>query len=260
MLVKDLVYQKVAELVKKLTATGVTSECLKFLKSQTSEVILFYSGGKDSITLLDILIKNGFKVHCAFMYFVKDLDHINKYLNYARTKYGVEVAEFPHFMLSQYLNDNYYRFNSDKKVPNIKVGDIENLARKHFNCEWIVSGSKASDSMVRAFMMKQYLLNSISLNTKHAYPLSQWKKGDVLAYMKLNRLPMPITYEQKNKKSSGLELDGEILLYLQKNYPNDLKKILEVFPLAELLIKDLENGKEQNIEVSKIRGGNNKQK
>lgn len=218
----------------------VTSECLNFLKSQTSEVILFYSGGKDSLTLLDILTKKGFKVNCVFMYFIKDLEHINKYLNYARIKYNVEIKEYPHFTLSQYLNDNYYTFHGNREVANNKIEDIENAARAYFNCEWIVSGIKAADSMVRGFMMKQYLLNSISENTKKAYPLSQWKKAHVLAYLKLNKLPMPITYEYKNKKSSGLELNGEILLYLQKNYPNDYKKILEVFPLADILIKNLD--------------------
>lgn len=233
----------------------VTSECLEFLKSQTSEVILFYSGGKDSMVLLDMLTKAGFKVHCAFMYFVKDLDHINIYLNYARKKYGVEVAEFPHFMLSQYINDSYYMFHRSEPVPNIKQGDIEQAARKHFNCEWIVTGAKASDSMVRNFMMKSYLLNSIAESTKHAYPLSAWKKGDVLSYLKFHRLPTPITYEAANKKSSGLDLTGEILLYLEKHYPGDLKKVLDVFPLADILLKEQH---EQNKQISEIRGGDDK--
>lgn len=230
----------------------VTSDCLSFLKSQTSEVILFYSGGKDSLVLVDMLTKAGFKVNCVFMYFVKDLDHMNIYLNYARKKYGVEILELPHFMLSQYINDNYYAFHQSEPVPNIKQGDIDTAARAHFKCDWIITGAKASDSMVRNFMMKSYLLNSICEGTKHAYPLSAWKKGDVLAYLKQNRMPMPINYNSSNKKSSGLDLNGEILLYLREKYPNDLKKVLEVFPLAEQLIFDLENGKKQDIKVSKI--------
>lgn len=227
---------------------SVTSDCLNFLKSQTSEVILFYSGGKDSLCLIDLLTKAGFKVNCCFMYFVKDMEHINKYLNWARVKYKVEILELPHFALSQYINDNYYRLHSNTTVPTMKQSDVEDAAKTHFNCEWIVSGAKASDSMVRNFMMKSYLLNSISENTKHAYPLSAWKKGDVLAYLKMNRIPMPISYDQKNTRSSGLDLKGDVLYWLKNNYPNDLKKILEVFPLAEVLIQDYE----RDIEVSKV--------
>ena len=219
----------------------ITSECLEFLKSQTSEVILFYSGGKDSMTLLDMLTKYGFKVHCAFMYFVKNLEHIDQYLNWARKKYNVEIAEFPHFMLSQYLSDNYYTLHTHNEVKEYKQADIEEMARQHFKCDWVVSGIKASDSMVRNFMMKSYLLNSIEPNTKHAYPLSQWKKGHVVAYIKQNRLPTPISYETVNNKSAGMDLDGEVLLFLKRKYPNDYKKVLEIFPLAELLVMDVEN-------------------
>lgn len=227
---------------------SVTSDCLGFLKSQTSEVILFYSGGKDSLCLIDLLTKKGFKVHCCFMYFIKDMEHINKYLNWARAKHGVEILEVPHFMLSQYLNDNYYRLHSGVQVPNMKQGDVEEMARQHFKCDWIVTGAKASDSMVRNFMMKSYLLNSISESTKHAYPLSAWKKGDVLSYLKMNRIPMPINYDQKNTRSSGLDLKGDVLYWIKNHYPNDLKKILEVFPLAEVLIQDYE----RDIEISKV--------
>lgn len=227
---------------------SVTSDCLNFLKSQTSEVILFYSGGKDSLCLIDLLTKHGFKVHCCFMYFIKDMEHINKYLNWARAKYKVEILELPHFALSQYLNDNYYRFHSNVEVPNMKQGDVEDMAKQHFKCDWIISGAKAYDSMVRNFMMKSYLLNSISESTKHAYPLSAWKKGDVLAYLKMNRIPMPINYNQKNTRSSGLDLKGDVLYWIKQHYPNDLKKILEVFPLAEVLIQDYE----RDIEISKV--------
>jgi len=230
----------------------ITSECLRFLKSQTSEVILFYSGGKDSLILLDILTKNGFKVHCCFMYFVKGLEHIDKYLNFARKKYGVEVLELPHFALSQYLNDSFYTFHDNRQVPNLKQSDIENAARKHFNCEWIVSGAKASDSLVRNLMMKNYLLNSIEPKTKHAYPLSAWKKAHVMAYMKQNRLPKTIDYNEGGKKSAGVGITPGVLVYLEKNYPNDLQKILKVFPLAHIMLKEHHEQNSKQVETKQV--------
>ena len=226
----------------------ITSECLWFLKSQTTDVILFYSGGKDSLCLLDMLTKYGFNVHCCFMYMVKGLEHIDKYLNYARDKYKVEVLELPHFNLTSYINSSYYTFPRKEPLPVIKQVDVERAARKHFNCEWVVYGSKASDSMIRNFMMKSYLLNSIHDNSKHAYPLSAWKMADVVDYNKKNNLPTPINYDVKTR-SSGLGLDGKVLLYLQKNYPQDLKKILEVFPFAEALIYETTNATNQTPKI-----------
>ena len=59
-----------------------TLKVIEFLKTQTDSVVLFYSGGKDSIVLIDILAKH-FKVNLAFMYFVPGLEHIEKYITWA---------------------------------------------------------------------------------------------------------------------------------------------------------------------------------
>ena len=61
--------------------TGKTNEILKNLKQLADSVILFHSAtGKDSIVLLDLLIKRGFKVQPVFMYMVKGLSFIENYI------------------------------------------------------------------------------------------------------------------------------------------------------------------------------------
>lgn len=59
---------------------------------------------------------------------------------------------------------------------------------------------------------------------------------------------MPINYNQNNTRSSGLDLKGDVLYWIKNHYPNDLKKILEVFPLAEMLIQE----HERDLEISKV--------
>ncbi|MCA6489114.1 MAG: phosphoadenosine phosphosulfate reductase family protein [Chitinophagaceae bacterium] len=214
----------------------VTVSCIDFLKTQTDTVILFYSGGKDSLVLLDMLTKH-FTVKLAFMYFVDGLQHVEKYLHFAQKKYGVEFKKYPHWMLCQYFNDNYFRFHSDP-VPNIKLADIENQARRDFNCKWIVSGMKKADSLNRRLMLGTFFMHSIDLKGHRAYPLSEWKKADCLNYIKLHRLPMPVAYNSKN--SSGMDLNADVLNWCKKNAPEDYKKILRQFPFAETII--LNNG------------------
>lgn len=211
-----------------------TLKVFEFLKTQTREVVLFFSGGKDSIVLLDLLTKNGFKVNIAFMYFVKDLEHIEKYVTWAEKKYKVKANKYPHWMLSHSMNDNLYRFHTAEKIPNIKLSDIEKQAQNDFNCKWIINGAKKSDSMNRNLMLKTYFLQAINLTTKHAYPISGWKNQMCLSYIKQNKLPIPISYNKS--KSSGAGLNKDFLQFCKDKYPNDYAKVLDQFPFAETLL------------------------
>ena len=219
---------------KKNSPLNLTLSTIEYIKQETDSVILFYSGGKDSIVLLDILTKH-FKVNLVFMYFVPELEHIEKYVTWAEKKYNVKVKKYPHWMLSQYFNDNYFTFHYNNEVPNIKLGDIENKAKIDFNCEWIINGAKKSDSLNRRLMLKTYFMQSINLSSKKAFPLSDWKKGDCLSYIKQKKLPMPISYG--TGKSNGADLNLEFLTFCKEKYPNDYRKIINQFPLAETILK-----------------------
>lgn len=57
------------------------------VRQVSNRALLFYSAGKDSICLLDMLSKEFDEVVCVFMYFVKDLEHINRFIRFAKQKY-----------------------------------------------------------------------------------------------------------------------------------------------------------------------------
>lgn len=211
-----------------------TLKVIEFLKTQTDSVVLFYSGGKDSIVLLDVLSKH-FTVNLAFMYFVPGLEHIEKYVRWAENKYNVKCNKYPHWMLSQSFNDNYYRFHSEPISP-IKLADIENKVRADFNCDWIVSGVKQNDSLNRRLMLRQMFMEAIDLNHKKVYPLTDWSKQQCLTYIKSKNLPKPIAYNNKN--SSGADLDKDFLIFCKEKYPSDYKKILIQFPFAETILHE----------------------
>lgn len=216
-----------------------TLSCIEFLKTQTDSVILFYSGGKDSLVLLDLLTKH-FKVKLAFMYFVDGLEHVERYLHFAQKKYGVEYRKYPHWMLCDYYNDNLLRFHRSKEVPRLKLGDIEEQAKQDFGIEWIITGMKKADSLNRRLMLGTFFMGSVDLKSKRAHPLAEWKKQDCLAYIRHRKLPMPIAYSKTN--SSGVDLKPDVLAWCKKNAPGDYAKIIEQFPFAETLLIDTENG------------------
>ena len=94
-------------------------------------------------------------------------------------------------------------------------------------------GMKQSDGMNRCLMLRGYENEAIS-NTNKVYPLSKWKKSDVMAYIKAKKLPEPISYNKN--KSQGLTFLPEVFDYLRRHYPQDLEKIYKVFPLSRNIL------------------------
>ena len=212
-----------------------TVSVLDFIKTQTDTVVLFYSGGKDSLILIDILFKRGFKINIAFMYLVPEMKHQMKFLKYAEKKYNAKIIQYQHWQMSHYINDNFFRFH-DKPVHLLSLKDIVVKAKFDFKCDWCVLGMKQSDSMTRRFTIKPLFLESINLSSHMVYPLSKWKKANCISYLKINKLPSPENYG-KISNSSGFDLNKDVMIYLKDNYPDDLEKVFKVFPLAKTLLQ-----------------------
>lgn len=211
-----------------------SKEVINTIKERADRVILFYSAGKDSIVLLDLLSKEFKEVVCIFMYFVKDLEHINRFIQFSKNKYqNVTFEEVPHWNLTKI--HKYGLFCQPRKIRQLKFADTINAVKIRTGLEYAFIGEKKADNMARNIKLRQYELEAIS-TTKNVYPLSLWKDANVLDYIKRNGLPQPIQYG--NKRSNGVNFDVDVYVYLRKFYPNDLKKILQAYPLSEKLLID----------------------
>ena len=209
--------------------------CLNYVRRQSPDVILFYSaGGKDSLVLLDMARKIFNRVFCVYMYFVKDLRHVQPFINYAEKFDNVQVLQYSHWIVSQYLRNNYMTIVSPKRTNKIslKQADMEKRARKETGVKWMLFGNKMADGLTRRLELTNYYFDSINTKTQKAFPLSHWTKKQVLSYIHNFNMPKPIQYSEKTKVS-GVGLNYHCLAWLKEHYPHDLRKILKVFPLAE---------------------------
>lgn len=171
------------------------------------------------------------------MYFVKDLDHVNKYLNWARVKYkNIKIDQVPHWTLTYLLNTGAYCV-PNPKVKLLKLSDVERSMRLKYGIEYVFYGMKKADSMNRRLMLNTY---ESCENAGKVYPLADWTQKDILSYMRQNRLPEPVRYSKK--ASGGIGFNLECFLWLRENYPQDLKKILRVFPMSERILFEHDNG------------------
>lgn len=229
-------------------------EIIREVAAKTDRAILFHSAsGKDSIALLDLMHPYFKEIVCAFMYTVKDMEHINRYIDWACRRYAnVRFVQMPHYGVYSYIKVGFFGCRQNEKQRQYTLEQLTDIVRERTGIQWAFFGFKQSDSMNRRLMLRGYKEEAINEKTMKAYPLSKYKNADVMRYIEEHHLIMPESYGGE-KQSAGTDItDIHYLLYLQKNLPNDLKKLYGAFPMAERLVYEYEqkqcneHGKEAN--------------
>lgn len=88
----------------KVSKIQIANRVIKTVSQKADRAILFYSCGKDSLALLDLMAPHFKEIICVFMYFAKDLEHINRYIRWAESKYpNIKVLQVPHWNLTYIL-------------------------------------------------------------------------------------------------------------------------------------------------------------
>lgn len=224
-------------------------EIIDDVSKETDSILLFHSlSGKDSIVLLDLCYKKFNRVIVVFMYLVKDLEHIMRYYNYAKTKYpNIEFVQVPHYALFNYIKTGYMGIKQNTKQRQWTLSDITDKLREKIGVEWACYGFKQSDSLNRRLMLRSYTDGKEAINwkTKKFYPLSTYRNKEIMDFILDHRLKNPEVCGT-NKQSSGVDIeDVAYQKYLKELFPEDLEKIYKVFPMARIVMLKANNKEEQ---------------
>lgn len=206
----------------------------------TDSVIVSFSMGKDSIAALDLAFKRFKHVYPFFMYLVPGLEFQERDLQRYEKQYGTKIIRVPHFEDSEFYRYGSFR-EPDETVPVVKIADIYASIRGQTGVRWIVGGEKIADSIVRRPMLKRS--GCIDEERGRFYPLIDWRKADVMKYIKLNHLYMPKF--QKELGFSFHSLAGKELSVIKRIYPDDYQRILQFFPEAEAGVIQYEYNQER---------------
>lgn len=211
---------------------------IKRVSNSNRKVILFFSTGKDSIALLDLMYPHFEEITCVYMFFFKDIIHIDNYLKWAQTKYPkIKILKVPHWNLTYILRTGTFCVPN----PNVKLlkgTDIDNAIKVKTGIQYSFYGMKKADSLNRRVMLNTY---ENGQNNGKVYPLTDWTNKDVLAYMRQNKLPEPVRYSKN--ASGGLGFNKECYLWMRENSPEDLKSALKQFPMSMKILYDYDRNK-----------------
>lgn len=202
-------------------------------RSREDSCILMLSLGKDSLVLLDLLYPRYKRIVGVFMYFVKGLGHIQRWIDWVKAKYpNMEFVQIPHWNLTYILK--YGTFcPAHPEVRVMQLADVIQSMRLKYGIHHTYLGMKKADGMNRNLMLKGYE-DTNYINKGLVYPLAEWTQKEILSYMKHHRLPQPVRYSLQ--ASSGLGFNVECLSWMEKHWPGDLEMIYRAFPLCEHLM------------------------
>mgnify|MGYP002098205410 FL=1 len=177
------------------------------------------------------------------MYFVKGLEHIERWIGWVKAKYPkIKFVQVPHWNLTYILRGGLYCV-PNHKVKLLKLADVVKAMQLRYGLYYTFLGMKKADGMNRRLMLKGYEANGYE-NNGMCYPLADWTQKDILSYMKQNSLPEPVRYSLKASNGVGFSLD--CFLWLRENYPQDLERIYQVFPMSRRILFEYDNKQNNN--------------
>lgn len=226
-----------------MTLQEKTIKSIDVIRAKSDSAILFLSLGKDSLVLLDMIYSKFNRIVCVFMYFVKGLEHIERWIGWVKAKYPkIEFVQVPHWNLTYILRGGMYCV-PNPRVKLLKLADVVKAMQLKYGIYYTFLGMKKADGMNRRLMLKGYEANGYE-NNGMCYPLADYTQKEVLAYMRQHNLPQPIRYSLKASNVVGFSLD--CFLWLRENYPQDLERIYQVFPMSRRILFEYDNKQNNN--------------
>lgn len=214
-----------------------TYRSIDAIREKSDSSILFLSMGKDSLVLLDFIYSKFDRIVCIFMYFVPDLEHINRWAKWVKSKYPkIELVQIPHWNLTYILRSGMYCV-PNPRVKLLKLNDVVKSMRLKYGIYYTFVGMKKADGMNRRLMLKRY--EPAYENKGLVYPLADWTQKDILSYLRQKGLPTPVRYG--NKASNGIGFNLDCFLWLRERFPQDLEKIYRAFPMSRRILFKYDN-------------------
>ena len=201
----------------------------------TNEVIVPFSGGKDSLAVLELLHQNEFTIRPYFMYIVKGIGFQQRYLAMIERRYGFEILQVPHPQLFQDLKWGYYR-TPVPDMPKIQWNEIDAFVRSKLGLNLIIcGGEKKMDSLQRRGMISSTAPDGYCSVRNRGYVISEWSDHDVYSFINKANIPLPPDYAMFRGSWGGDVLPRKTL-QIYRRYPEDYEKLKKVYPFIEAAV------------------------
>lgn len=218
-------------------------DLIEAVKARVGDTILMsFSGGKDSLaTWLYLRENSDFNIIPFFMYWLPGAKFTEDSIPYYEDYFGQHIIRLPHPLFWQSLRNEWYQ--TPDRVAAIKAMDIPQFsfaeledalaAQEGIDPYVAANGMRAADNIDRRNLILQKGAVGIK-KRKFYYAIWDWKIDDVVDIIKRHGLKLPAEYNMWGRTVGAW--DYIYVKAIRDNYPEDYKRFLEWWPLAELQI------------------------
>ncbi len=214
-------------------------ESLTELASRTPEILVSYSGGKDSLAVMEMCVKvfGPGRVKAFFWYTVPDLAFCNQSLQLCRDRWGIDPVQIPHWDMLMCMKNGLWCDQTPglDDMPDIDLKTGYAYALHVTGSEICATGMKDADGLPRRHFFANIRDGGNPFWHRLVHPIREWHKKDVLDYLKANGIPIPEA--EPGAVTTGVGLVHDALCWLHDKHPDDFKKLLKWYPYAEAAIK-----------------------
>ena len=213
--------------------------CKEIARKSNGVAFLGFSGGKDSLCAylnLRRFFKRIIPFHCAAWPGVR---HIREYLDYVEYETGgvhilrMNGEDYP-MAASRMI---YQPFKDcieieDWDIPTYSKLDVLEYLRYRYALPkaWCAFGIAACESIDRAIYVKK--IEGRNPQNRTFYPCYDWSRKQILDTVEQSGIKLPSSYRYVNRTIGHVPgiVTNEIL---KRHYPEDWKRVLALYPLAE---------------------------
>lgn len=206
-----------------------------------NQMILSFSG-RDSLACWLYALDCGLEVIPYFCYTVPGLSYDDEMLDYYESYFGTHIARYPHprtyelFYAGAYHPAHIRALVYSMHLPRFTYADIEHklAAENGLGDNYLsIVGIRASDNLMRRRLIKQ--MGPIGLKRRRYYfSIWDWTTGQVGDYLRQRNIKLSKSYLYFGSTGDGV--DYNFVKFLRDNLPEDYRRVLTYFPMADIEI------------------------
>lgn len=212
--------------------------------TKSRRALIAFSNGKDSIAAW-LAMRDHFEVVPYFLEAVPGLEFIEDGLTYYERFFGTKIIRVPHPSVLRMLRECV--FQPPERVEVIDSLDIRPPSYEAINeavkqrVGWsaeplCATGLRISDNLLRRTAIRRH--GPITLGVRKFYPVWDWSIDHMVKQFNRAGIQLPVDYRMFGRSFDGLS--AYYLLPIRKHFPRDYQRILDLYPLAEVIVRRAE--------------------
>jgi hypothetical protein len=217
-----------------------SSELVEIVRRDFGNRLIMSVSGKDSVAAWLYLREQGFELIPYWCYDIPGMSFDEQAYEYYQEFFQTKIYRIPHPILYNYLRrgdfqppDVWAKLKA-MHLPNYDYFVIENLiALENGLGENYLSavGMRAADNLNRLRMIRPQGPGGLK-RRRWYYPIWDWKLADVRAILRKHNCKLSRSYAYFDNTGNGV--DYLTLSVLRDHLPADYRRVLELYPLAEM--------------------------